>query len=319
MRELLEKLVAIPSVSGYETKMREFIENELSDVFDEIKTDALGNIVLHKKGNGVKRVFMTHMDCDGLIATYFDGERVNIAPLGNIKAQFAAYRRITFVTGHKALLLPPSSYSSETKISDFTANLGGEPEQAIPQGTKAYFEDSLLCLSGDFVSAGTLSSRLGIACLIKAAKSADFYDSDVYFIFTVQERLGGRGAGAALYPIEADEVYNIRAAALSRTGCGKNAGVGAGLALNFMSKGFSPDGELTEKVCDICTRNGIDFERFSDAETVSDAMTASKSNKGCRTVEICIPVDNIGSPAETAKLSDAQCVVNAVRALLKAN
>jgi len=316
LRELLEKLVGIPSVAGSEGQMREFIKNELSGIFDEINTDELGNLICHKAGSGTKRVFMTHMDCEGFISTYSDGDTVKVAPLGNIKAQFAAYRRIIFETGENALLIPPASYSSDTRISDFNAFLGAAPEKEIQQGTKAYFDDSLLSLSGDFVSAGTLSSRLGIACLIKAAKNAHFSDDDIYFVFTVQERLGGRGASAALYPIKAQELYNVRGAGLGKTTDKNKVGVGSGMALNIMGKGFSSDRELVEKIDTVCSRQKIDFARFSDADFLSDATTASKSNLGCKVAEICISVDNIGSWAEVVKLSDVQSVANALTALI---
>ncbi len=316
MRELLEKLVGIPSVPGSEEQMSEFIKNELCGVFDEIKTDALGNLICHKIGSGTKRVFMTHMDCEGFISTYSDGDSVKVAPLGNIKAQYAAYRRITFETGENALLIPPASYNSDTRISDFSAVLGEAPEKEILPGTKAYFDDSVVSLSGDFISAGTLSSRLGVACLIKAAKTAEFSDADVYFIFTVQERLGGRGASGALYNIGANELYNVRAAGLAKQSNKQKAGVGSGLALNIMGKGFTSDSDLVERICEVCMQNSIDCTRFSEADNISDAMTACKSNLGCKVVEICIPVDNIASPAELVKLSDAQCVMKAISALL---
>ncbi len=316
MKELLNKLVAIPSVSGSEEQMREFIKGELSDVFDEIKTDSLGNLICHKIGSGTRRVFMTHMDCEGFICTHADGDTVRVAPLGNIKAQFAAYRRIIFETGENALLIPPASYSSDTRISDFNAVLGAEPENQIPQGAKAHFADSIVPLSGDYISAGTLSSRLGIACLIKAAKTAEFFEGDVYFIFTVQERLGGRGASAAMYPIDADEIYNVRAAGFGKTNDKQKAGVGGGMAVNVMGKGFTSDSTLVDRVVSTCEKNVVEFARFSDADFISDAMTACKSKLGCKIVEICIPVDNIGSATELAKLSDAECAANAVAAMV---
>ncbi len=316
MRELLEKLIGIPSVAGSEEQMREFISGELSNVFDEIKSDTLGNLICHKIGSGTTRVFMTHMDCEGFISTYSDGDTVKVAPLGNIKAQFAAYRRIIFETGENALLIPPASYSSDTRISDFNAFLGAAPEKEIPQGTKAYFDDSLLSLSGNFVSAGTLSSRLGIACLIKAAKNAHFFDDDIYFVFTVQERLGGRGASAALYPIKAQELYNVRCAGLGKTTDKHKAGVGSGMALNIMGKGFTSERKLVDRITSVCSEKGIDFALFSDSNTVSDATTASVSNLGCIAAEICIPVDNIGSQAELAKISDVQSVAGTLTALV---
>ena len=317
MKQLLEKLVSIPSVPGCEDAMREYIKEELINVFDEVKTDPLGNLICRKKGSGKARVFMTHMDCDGLVATYCDMANVNVAPLGNIKAQHAAYRRVTFFTGHHGLLIPPQSYSSETKISDFVVQLGDTPEKEIPLGTKAYFDDSLLCLEGDFVSSATLSSRVSIACLVSAAKKADFSDRDTYFVFTVQERLGGRGAQASLDGINAGQIYNFRAVAFGKNGNPAKPGVGNGVAVNVMGKGFLCETEEVQRFEKLCDENCIKAVMFTDANIASDATFAGKAGEGSSIAEICIPVDNMGSAAEVLKLSDAESVSDLVKALVK--
>ena len=317
MKQLLEKLVSIPSVSGHEDAMRDYIKHEIADFFDSVETDALGNLICHKNGKGDARVLVTHMDCDGLIVTYCNGDNVKVAPLGSIKAQYAAYRRVEFFTGHRGLLLPPQSYNSETKISEFSVELGDVPEQEILLGTKAYFEDNLLSLEGDYVSGATLSSRAGIACLINAAKEAQFSDRNIYFIFTVQECLGGRGVSAALYGINTNEIYNFRAASLGKTALPDKAGVGNGAAINVMGKGFVTEPHLAQSVYKLCSDYGVKAVMFTDANAVSDSTFAGKSGAGCVLAEICIPVDNMGSAAEILKLSDMKNVCDVAKALVK--
>jgi endoglucanase len=314
---LLEKLICIPSVSGREDAMREYIKEEIAEVFDEVKTDSLGNLICHRSGKEKALVLMTHMDCEGLIATYTDGDNVSVAPLGSIKAQHAAYRRITFFTGNHGLLVPPQSYSSETKISDFRVQLGSAPEKEIPLGTKAYFDDDLLSLEGDFVSSATISSRVGVACLINAAKKAEFSDREIYFIFTAQECLGGRGAKSALDGINAEEIYNFRAVSLGKNGNTYKVGVGNGAAVNVMGKGFVSETEMAERIENLCADNGLKAVLFTDANKVTDATFAGKAGEGCSIAEICIPVDNMGSAAEVLKLSDAINACDIAKALIK--
>lgn len=47
--ELLKKLTQCNSVSGNENTICELIENEIKPYVDEIRVDALGNLIAHKK------------------------------------------------------------------------------------------------------------------------------------------------------------------------------------------------------------------------------------------------------------------------------
>ena len=316
MKTILEKLINTPSVPGCEELMRELITKELSGVFDEITTDTLGNLICHKGSNGTKKAFVAHMDSCGLIATYSEGEKVNVAPLGNINAHHAAFRKINFFSGQNAILLPPENLSGDTRVSDFIAHLGSIPENEIQQGTKAYFENSLLYLENDYISAFSLSTLLPLACMIKAAKTAVFSESEVYFIFTVQEQLGARGALSALFKIQPDEVYNICAANLSKSSKPGKAGLSSGVCFNVMGKDFNSSQRLVEKACSACKDNAIDFALFSDSSAFTDASLASKAADGCEILEVCIPVDNFGSAVELATLSDADYVTKLIMCLV---
>ena len=50
--ELLKKLTSITGVSGRERAVTDFIREELKDYADSIERDALGNLIVYKKGTG---------------------------------------------------------------------------------------------------------------------------------------------------------------------------------------------------------------------------------------------------------------------------
>ena len=66
MRDLLKKLMFTPSVSGREEKIREVIYNEIKDYCDEISTDAMGNLIARKKGNG-KKIYGAYSDAKSML------------------------------------------------------------------------------------------------------------------------------------------------------------------------------------------------------------------------------------------------------------
>src|SRR5690348_8588694 len=60
---LLKRLSETPGVAGREELVRAVVIAELQPLVDEIKVDALGNVVAFKKGKGDRRVMLAaHMD-----------------------------------------------------------------------------------------------------------------------------------------------------------------------------------------------------------------------------------------------------------------
>ena len=75
--KLLEKLCNAVSVSGDESEVRKIVLEEVKSHADEVKVDALGNVLVTKKGKGAKRVRVmldAHMDEVGFMLVAEDGE-----------------------------------------------------------------------------------------------------------------------------------------------------------------------------------------------------------------------------------------------------
>ena len=72
MREFLKELCALNGVSGDEGAVRDFIRAQAEPYADSIRTDALGNLIVFKKGKkatGNRLLLAAHMDEVGLIIT----------------------------------------------------------------------------------------------------------------------------------------------------------------------------------------------------------------------------------------------------------
>lgn len=72
MEDLLKRLVASPSISGYEKNIRNLLMKEIKPYVDEIKVDKIGNLIC-RKGSGPPKIMLTaHMDELGLMVKYID-------------------------------------------------------------------------------------------------------------------------------------------------------------------------------------------------------------------------------------------------------
>ncbi|MEG0322315.1 MAG: M42 family peptidase, partial [Oscillospiraceae bacterium] len=88
--DILKTLQALNSChgpSGCEGDVAAAITKLASPFADEITTDTLGNLMVHKKGNGPKIMFSAHMDSIGFIVTHIEKEGfLRVGKVGGIHA-----------------------------------------------------------------------------------------------------------------------------------------------------------------------------------------------------------------------------------------
>ena len=83
MKSLIKKLVETVGPSGYESKIRDVIRGEVEGFADEIRVDAMGNLIVkkgEKKEGGLRVMLSAHMDEIGVMVTHVDknGDRKSV-------------------------------------------------------------------------------------------------------------------------------------------------------------------------------------------------------------------------------------------------
>ena len=63
----LKELTELNGVSGNEKAVRKYIRTHCEAIADEMRTDTMGNLVVHKKGDGRKIMICAHMDEVGMM------------------------------------------------------------------------------------------------------------------------------------------------------------------------------------------------------------------------------------------------------------
>ncbi len=112
MKSLIQKLVESTGPSGYESSVRELIRAEIEPHVDELRVDALGNLIAIKGQASVdgKRIMLAaHMDEIGLIVTHIDEQGfARFTNLGGVKVQHLPGSRVRFLNGalRRAMVFP---------------------------------------------------------------------------------------------------------------------------------------------------------------------------------------------------------------------
>lgn len=206
---LLKKICETPGAPGFEDRIRNFIEQEISSLVDDIKTDNMGNLIALKKGRERKKVMVAaHMDEISFIVTHIDEDGfIRFHTLGGFDPKTLTSQRVIVhgkedligVMGSKPIhLMKPEERKKAPEIKDFFIDLGlpGEKVKEIVSLGDPITRERELIEMGDCVNSKSLDNRVSVFILIETLRRLKDKEIpyDFYAVFTVQEEVGLRGA-----------------------------------------------------------------------------------------------------------------------------
>lgn len=335
MLDTMETLCCLDGVSGVEDEIREYILECVMPFADEIRTDAMGNLMVFKKGACVpkQRVMLAaHMDEVGLIITEIteDGY-LRFDAVGGIdrrvligKRVFVGPVRTMGVIGSKAIHLTTSEQRKTLpKISEMYIDIGArdkaEAESMVQLGDTAAFDDSVIRFGDGYIKAKAIDDRVGCAAMLELIESQ--LPCDCWFSFTVQEEVGCRGAGIAARSIQPDVALILEGTTAADipgvSGADRVCQLGKGVVIPYMDKGTIYDRELYRTLCRLADENQIVWQTKSRVSGGTDASAVQRSGAGARVATISVAVRNIHSPACVVKAEECQDQLKLARLFLK--
>lgn len=205
-------------VSGDEKGISKLISEKIAPYVDEVYNDGMGNLIAHKKSkNSLSRklMFAAHMDEIGFMVNYIDDKGyARVGKMGGINYTSAAFGEVDFKNGVKGVLVPmantaPKDYTPDKFYVDLGVYGKKEAEKLVSVGDTCRITPKYTPLAGSCVSGRPVDNRIGCYMLIRAAQEMKECENDTYFVFTVQEEIGVRGAKTSAYAINPD--YGIAA------------------------------------------------------------------------------------------------------------
>ena len=333
MIELMKELCALPGPSGCEDAVRAFVLKRVKPFADEIRTDAIGNVMVFRKGRkALDRpvAVCAHMDEVGVIIKKIteDG-MLKFGFVGGVDPRVVIGRPVRFgdvpgVIGIKAVHLTTAAErrtmpKTKNLYIDIGATSRAAAEKLVSLGDYGVFDSAVVEFGDGLIKAKAIDDRVGCAALLKLIE--DEPPIDTWFCFTVQEEPGLRGAASmafALDPGFAMVLEGTTAADLAEVkGADAVCRVRGGVVLPFMDGATIYDAALFELLRDACIKRGIPWQTKTRVAGGTDAGRIHRSRAGVRVCAAAAPVRYIHSPSSVAAKADCEAVLAAARAFLE--
>lgn len=332
MLEYLKDLCLIDGTSGREDKVREYIISKIQGKC-EYKIDPIGNILAYKKGKRTSKnkiMISAHMDEVALMITYIcDNGWLKFTNIGGLDSKVVAGRSVTVgdqeitgIIGNKAVHLTDSKDSvmaskMDKMYIDIGAGSADEAKKYVSVGDCAYFKSDYVSFGKNKIKAKAIDDRFGCAIMLKMINEGVAFDTN--FAFLVQEEVGCRGAGPAVFSIKPDYAIVLEATTASDiSGVAKENSVcivGEGAVVSFMDRSTVYNRNLFKRAFELAEDNNIKIQPKTTVAGGNDAGTIHKSCEGVRTIAISLPCRYIHSSTSVADTNDMMSCYDLARVL----
>ncbi|SHJ55137.1 aminopeptidase. Metallo peptidase. MEROPS family M42 [Anaerobranca californiensis DSM 14826] len=325
--ELLKRLTEAPGIAGREERIRSIVIDELNNYVDEIKVDAIGNVIAFKKGKGnnPKKVMISaHMDEIGFIVSYIDDKGfLRLNPVGGFDPRTLVSQRVK-VHGREELdgvlmpgvkpvhLMTPDEAKKPLTVSDFFVDIGRskeEVEKLVRIGDFVTLERNFIEI-GDNFSAKALDDRAGVYIMIEAIKKLGEHDVDIYAVGSVQEEVGLRGATTSAFGVQPDIGValdvTIAGDIPGGTPHGQITALGNGAAIKIMDSASISNYKLVDFMRSLAEENNIKYQMEILPRGGTDAGAIERAKTGCPVITLSLPTRYVHSNVETANKQDLQ-------------
>lgn len=330
--KLLEKLCNAIAVSGDESEIRSIVLEEIKPFTDEVRVDALGNVLATRRGSGRKRLKVmldAHMDEVGFFIVGEDGEGIyRFETVGGMdvryligKQVFVGKERVPGVIGGKPVhLMDEDERKRKVPLESLRIDVG--PGGKVKVGDRAGFAAKFRRV-GPSIMAKAIDNRVGVATLIELLKHTPS-NIDLCAAFTVQEEIGLRGAKVAAQYFQPDMAIAIDSTPAydlpvhdGRENTAYNTKLGFGPAIYIADGSTLHDPRLVRFLSEVGDAEDIPYQIRQPGGGSTDSSAIQRALSGIPTVSVSVPHRYTHSPLSISRLDDWKNTINLLHAVLK--
>ncbi|HXK43889.1 MAG TPA: M42 family metallopeptidase [Anaerolineae bacterium] len=218
--ELIQQLSAAIGPSGREAAVSDVLRALWEPWSDELRTDAMGNLIALQRGNGAEPrpalMSAAHMDEIALIVTGIEKGFLHVHRIGGMDRRVLLGLEV-IVHGHEDLpgiigTRPPHVLSADERgrivpWEKLFVDVGlphAEVVARVPIGAPISIQRPLIRLKNDLVAGKALDNRASVAVLTLALQLLRRREHawDFYAVATVQEEVGAKGALTSAFGLD---------------------------------------------------------------------------------------------------------------------
>ncbi len=335
LKELIPALCGIMSVSGNERRNSDTLEALIGGVFDEHRTDAVGNHLFVKRSgqpNAPKILVDTHFDEIGMMVTGIgEGGFVSVTNIGGVDTRILPASEVIIygkepVFGVFAAKAPhltaPSERDKLPTLGEMLIDTGyskEELEELCPLGTPVGFKPIYRELCHERLAGKAFDDKACGACAVIGIDAVDASElaGDVYFLFSAFEETGMQGARVAGFGIRPDYalVVDVTHAAVPevKDRCLPPFGSGVAVAVSPIT-----DRRLTGMTVALCQKGGIPYTLDAcPGGTGTNANVLGVAADGIPAVLCSLPLKSMHTSAEVLAMEDARALADVVSAFIQ--
>jgi putative aminopeptidase FrvX len=325
VKRLIQELTETYGPSGREDAVREAIKRHIAGHVDEMRVDTLGNLIALKKGRPKKGVqprkimLAAHMDEIGVIISHVDEKGfLRFSGIGGVNALTLLGSRVVFADGSIGVIgrEHPDKPDEFPRIENMYIDVGAPDKEHLAKrvGDVAAFTRPFADL-GQRLTAKAFDDRIGCAVLVQTLQELKATPHDVYFVFTVQEEVGLRGALTSAFGVEPDVAIAVD---VTLSGDTPEAwplaiSLGAGPAIKVKDRGMLAHPGVKDWMAATAERLSLPYQFEVLEGGTTDAMAIQTSRAGVAAGVLSIPTRYVHTPSEMIDYNDVQ---NAVKLLL---
>lgn len=329
--KLLEKLCNVVAVSGDESEVRKIVLEEIEPYADEVRVDALGNVLATRSGRGKRLRIMldAHMDEVGVIIVADDGEGLyRFEAVGGIDARhllgkqvLVGKNRLPGVIGGKPVhLMSGDEYTTKVSLDALRIDLGLEGKAKVGDygGYATKFKRV-----GPSILAKSIDDRIGVATVIELLKHAPS-NVDICAAFTVQEEIGLRGAKVAAQYFCPDLAIVMDSTPANdlpmhdgSENMTYNTKLGLGPAIYIADGSTLHDPRLVRFLAETAEAEKIPYQIRQPGGGGTNSGAIQRALAGIPTVSVSVSHRYTHSPVSVARVDDWKNTLNLLHAALK--
>jgi endoglucanase len=335
MLNTLKELCRLRGVSGDEDEVRRYIEEKAAPCADGVRTDALGNLIVFKKGKkpaGNRLMLAAHMDEVGIIITRITDEGfLKFGFVGGVDRRVAIGKPVVIgknkvpgVIGLKAVhLVSREERKKVPKTEALYIDIGAKDRQAAEKLVELGDYGVFVCEPEEFgdglFKARAIDDRVGCAVMLKLLE--EDLPLDVTFAFTAQEEVGTRGAFGAAFSVTPEIALVLETTTAADLpgveACRRVCYPGKGPVISYMDGGTIYDRELFDALRRLSEEKGIPWQTKEYIAGGNDARTIQRSKAGVRVAAVSAAVRYLHAPAGVGSVADFENMLRLTRLFLE--